>query len=181
MMFLGSAFSTAQKTNCPSFVMSSALTLMLQLSFPSGLLRREIISLGLSMCYHIETDTILANMLLLHPEAPVTIRNLRNFSYLFKDEIPYVFTEISSESLHKTVLAYPHMFKWGNEFDITLADSSEEYFTPNFIRSRFNNELPEALLSKTDNAISSVYAREVLLNHISLVYGKTNARQRKIV
>lgn len=98
------------------------------------------------MCHVIVSRYIVANYLLRHAKASLTIKDLKYLQKQIEQQLPSVFVDISRQSLISTVEEYPQMFTWDIN-GISRAKGSSSLFDEDCIDHEFNSRLPREVKS----------------------------------
>lgn len=96
------------------------------------------------MCQEINTEFVLANMLL-HAQHSISIQTLKKVRQRIEQEIPSVFVDVTSDSVTTVVECHPEMFRWVDEDKIDRAHGAERYFSSKYVEDHINWRVPRKI------------------------------------
>ncbi|NQT93851.1 MAG: hypothetical protein HQ559_13915 [Lentisphaerae bacterium] len=96
------------------------------------------------MCQEINTEFVLANMLL-HSQRSISIRTLKKVRQRIEQEIPSVFVDVTSDSVTTVVECHPEIFRWVDDDKVDRAPGAEHYFSSKYVEAHINWRVPQKI------------------------------------
>jgi hypothetical protein len=103
------------------------------------------------MCYEIDSEIVLANILRSHSNCSFT--DLINLKRTIETSVGNVYVDVTKNSVYTSVENHPNMFSWSNK-EIIRAKNSETYFEAEFINDYFNDDIEAKIKDKVLNILS---------------------------